>query len=615
MARAQWLVTAVIIICYLFSLNYFQRWNIVIAGGDPFGYYLYLPATFIHNDLDSLIRTTQARWDNYEPARKVLPGQPLGIGEAHPVGEGKYVSKYPMGVALLTSPFFAVAHLWAINSDQFAADGFSFPYAMVMQLSTLFFTFLGLFVLWKTLRLYYPEGIALITTLVIALATNLFFMTVYISYMAHPYLFALYAILLYTTIRWYRGPSAGGAVLIGLLCGLIALIRPVHVICIFLPLLFGLSDRNSLRERGQLFYRYSREVILAAASMLLMGMLQLVYWKWLTGSWLFYSYVGETFDFSKPEIWRGLFSFRNGWLIYSPVMFLAIAGLYALRRQKDLLWPLAVMLPLHLYITYSWWCWYYINGFGSRPMIDLYALLAFPLAAAIAYFSRRRTSRIGLYLVLGFLIYLNVFQAYQYSTGMLPTHDVRWAYYYRTFLKTRMNYFDLLTYDSALFPPDTNRIKLVEEVYRNDFSDSLSAKNRVDGQRGSRVYQMDQPWEHGPGLYKTVGEMALQPGDWLRLSLDLKKFHPNNNPTNMAMFETYLRRDGKTFHYKGLRLENKVGNPEHAIWGGGHNIWGEAVHWLRLPRRILPSDSLIIEIRNAGGNIFYLDDFSVEVFR
>src|SRR5690606_24710330 len=111
---------------------------------------------------------------------------------------------------------------------------------------------------------------------------------------------------------------------------------------------------------------------------------------WATGSFLFYSYGSQGFDWQHPRIIDGLLSGRNGWLMYSPVMFLALAGMFCHRKLKPWFWCLLVLVPIYCYIIYSWYCWNYINGLGSRPMVHLYALLALPVAAFMAYITRQR---------------------------------------------------------------------------------------------------------------------------------------------------------------------------------------------------------------------------------
>ena len=93
---------------------------------DVFGYYLYLPAGFIHDDpalqdrawLDEVMTT-------YEPSSTLYQ---LVDGP-----DGKRVIKYSSGMAVLYAPFFFVAHVLA-DPLGFPADGFSAPYQLAITI-------------------------------------------------------------------------------------------------------------------------------------------------------------------------------------------------------------------------------------------------------------------------------------------------------------------------------------------------------------------------------------------------------------------------------------------------------------------------------------------------
>ena len=55
---------------------------------------------------------------------------------------------------------------------------------------------------------------------------------------------------------------------------------------------------------------------------------QMVYWKLHTGNLLFYTYGEEKFFWNDPKVLEGLFSFRKGWLVYSPLMLLSLTGIF-----------------------------------------------------------------------------------------------------------------------------------------------------------------------------------------------------------------------------------------------------------------------------------------------
>src|SRR6185436_10253555 len=106
---------------------------------------------------------------------------------------------------------------------------------------------------------------------------------------------------------------------------------------------------------------------------------QLFYWKHQTGSWFFNSYLNEHFYFNNPHVFYGLFSFRKGWLVYTPIMFFALAGLYTLfKTMKEFFYPVLILFLLYIYVAFSWWCWWYGGSYGQRALIDIYPFLAVP---------------------------------------------------------------------------------------------------------------------------------------------------------------------------------------------------------------------------------------------
>lgn len=188
--------------------------------------------------------------------------------------------------------------------------------------------------------------------------------------MAHSYLFFLHGLLIFGTWKFYRSPGWKYAAAIGLSAGLITLIRPVEFVCLAIPLFYGLGADRSLSEQWKFWRTHFRFISLAIGVFALCGLIQMLYWKVSSGQWIFYSYGEERFYFNKPKIGPGLFGFQNGWLPYSPVMVLSLFGLVYLFRHRRWLISVLIFLPLHVYFAYSWWCWYYINGVGSRPMVE-----------------------------------------------------------------------------------------------------------------------------------------------------------------------------------------------------------------------------------------------------
>ncbi|MCF6342112.1 MAG: hypothetical protein L3J31_04840, partial [Bacteroidales bacterium] len=287
---------------------------------------------------------------------------------------------------------------------------------------------------------------------VIYLGTNLFYYHTQKMCISHGYSFALLSVFLYSSIMWLKDHKLKWTIVMGLSAGIMVLIRPVDAVFFFFPLLFNVNSWQLFLERLKLFRKYSLHIIVIILLSFLVILPQLVYWKYVTGHFVFDSYSDEHFYFLTPNIFRAVFSYRNGWLIYSPILLFSIVGIFQLRRKLPKFYTaMVVIVPLYIYIISSWWCWWYA-GFGNRAFINLYPLLSLPLAVFIQYVLKRKiTIKIIFVIVFGGLILLNLFQTYQMTTGAIHWGSMSKAAYWDSFGRLRA---------SQLFPSHLSWVDL-----------------------------------------------------------------------------------------------------------------------------------------------------------
>lgn len=395
-------------------------------------YYGYLPATFVEND---------------PTLRFYNPNDPL-ITEKYlfvPVAKtGGYFHKTTMGVALMEAPFFLITH-WTTSKSQ--QNGFSTPYKCGIALSALLWCGIGLWFLRRVLLRYCTEGVVAATLLAIGFGTNLMFYTVFEGGMSHAYSFGLISMFLWFTIQWYENPRWKYAVYLGLLMGIISLIRPTNALIAVVLLLWNVQSFAALWERVQWYLlRKPLYVLLMVACCLLVWLPQMLYWHALTGDWLFYSYenvtsVGrftEKFFWSDPQWVNVLFSYRKGWFVYTPLMLFAVIGIAQLyTHAKESFWSILVFFVLNIYVISCWWSWWYGGGLGMRPLIDTYAFMAIPLALMLQRFLKH-TSQAVVSLttqVLVLCIAFNLLKVYQAHYAIIHWDGMNRTLYWNTFLK------------------------------------------------------------------------------------------------------------------------------------------------------------------------------------
>ncbi len=434
--QANWALLLVILIAAAYSheLHYWKQMKTTIYH-DAKGYYVYLPALIIEGDI-----TMQFVRGNDEVQKKY---------SALPVkGSRNTYTKYTMGVAILDLPFFLMAHAYALATDV-EADGFSLPYRFGITCAAFFYFIIGFIFLSKTLKKYFDPTPANISLLIIGLGTNLYHYATVQPTMSHIYSFSMVSIFVFFATEWWQNKTWKNAIIIGLSAGMITLIRPTNIVfTLFLPLLGVYNWRTFLANLHGLFVAYYKHLILICVLAFVVISPQLMYWKYIFGSWVHYSYNNEGFFWLNPQFINGMFSYRNGWLIYSPLMALSLVGVFMLNgRLKQFRLPIILILPLLLYITFSWWCWWYAGSFGQRPLVDSYALLAIPLAAFVDKFRKLPywAKYPGL-LICVFFIGLNLFQTSQKQKGIIHFHGMTKRAYWTLFgMQTYpKNYMDLI---------------------------------------------------------------------------------------------------------------------------------------------------------------------------
>ena len=393
-----------------------------VINNDTAEYYSYLPATIIYHDL---------HFDFITELPEDFEGR---IWVVEPEEEDFRVVKMTMGLSLLLLPFFLLAHLFALLTP-FLANGYSPPYEAAVYLGNVFYAIVGLYFLRKLLLRHFTEKITTWTFIGIAFATNFFFYASLHEGLTHAMNFALITGFIYFTEKWHERPDWETSTWIGLLTGIIVLVRPSNLVVVLIFLLYRVYNTSTLNLKWKLYKTNFNKLLTITILSLLVVSPQLIYWKVITGDWFYFTYGNESFFWHDPEIIKGLFSFRKGWLLYTPLMGLTIIGMAFLWKEKrDYAILIPVFLVLNVYIIYSWWAWWYGGGFGSRPLVDYYGLFAIPLAVFLkkSFEKRLLIKRVVQGLVILFLL-LNVWQSKQYKRGVLHYDGMTQQAYFRLF--------------------------------------------------------------------------------------------------------------------------------------------------------------------------------------
>ncbi|MCJ7819593.1 MAG: hypothetical protein MUP53_00195, partial [Bacteroidales bacterium] len=355
-------------------------------------------------------------------------------------------------------------------------------YKLFLLLSALTFLVTGMVYLRKILLAHFSDMSVALTLAGFAFATNIYWYTLFQGTMPHVYSFALITAFIWYSMKWHLQPKAESpelieedreqsraeqkgekgrgrniekqrvwyAVRLGLLLGIISLIRPTNIIILIFFLLYGVTSGRELVKRAGGVVADYRYVLLMLLAVAVVWVPQMIYWKEMTGQWLYFSYGSdERFFFGHPAIIKGLFGFRKGLFIYTPLLIFAFAGLAVLWKQRSSYsLAITVFLPLNIYIIFSWWCWWYGGGFGQRAFIDSYALMAVSTAALLHYALTAAHPVIRKVIATTFilLMLLGIFNNIQYYYGSIHWDSMTRGAYFDSFgcVRPSARFYDLL---------------------------------------------------------------------------------------------------------------------------------------------------------------------------
>jgi hypothetical protein len=589
------LLAYVIIRCSFLYPKWDKGGSEATLGWDVFGYYLYLPAHFIYGDLGGLGFVEKIMAD-YSPA-----------GDFHHATQqpdGRWVMKYPLGMSLLYSPFFGIGHL-AAGGMGLPQDGFSAPYQFCISLGGWAYAILGLAILRAFLLAYFSDKVTAIVLATLVLATNYLNYTAYDGAMPHNALFTIYAAILWLTRRWHERPGLLLVAAIGALGGLAAIVRPTDLLILLVPMAWGVRGWASLGAKLRLLWERRADVALLALCTALVGSLQLIYWKAYSGHWLYYSYGEQGFYWSWPWLWSGLFSYRKGWFLYTPVMLLAVAGFFPLARRLPQLFLAALGLTLlMLYVVFSWEVWWYGGGFGARPLVQLYAVLSLPLGALWAWLLDRKVW-LGLAALFSFLCMdlnlLMTWQTHAPNAGW-SAEGMTKAYYWKIFGSANNRKAERKFLDVRHELKDTEG-REIQQWHLNDFErDSSAARSQEHVRQGAWALRTDAAQPYSPAFERVLTEADLRPGSWVRVKADAFFTQIEWNEWAMAQLVTLFARDGKHYRITTGRIQ-RVSDP----WA-----WFPYQYEMKVPAGARPGDLLKVYVWNPGSLPVWIDDLRVE---
>ena len=311
-----------------------------------------------------------------------------------PTQTGKLPCKYPIGAPLLLLPFLALGQGMSLLAQVLGFDVIVNGYGNVCYLAwtvgNLFYAFLTLLLAAKLVQrvLQLPRTASVLLAALAFYTGPLLYHCVGDPYMAHvpsAFLLCLLCLLVSKSHEASLAQLQLPFFFQGVIAGLAVATRLSNVV--FLPLLLLHTGKQG--SNASLYRRLGVQTL-----GLFVGVLpQFFAWKSIYGSWFYYSYEGEGFDFLHLHAFANSFGTRAGLFLWNPLW---LPALLAFLWKPAALSVLRVSLLLVFLLNAAWCCHWWGDSYGGRAFASVYPLATLGLGQIYLLRRGRPKSRIEL---------------------------------------------------------------------------------------------------------------------------------------------------------------------------------------------------------------------------
>jgi hypothetical protein len=409
--RMRKLDTGVKIILVFFVVFHFALFRPVLGKVDPVGYYSWLRSIIIDGDLD-----TANEFDHFDMHKSGIKVQG-GLYMAQP---------WPIGCAILWSPFFLIAHILVISANflgvAISSDGYSFPYVFAVSLGTTFYALTGLLITYRIAREYYNDSVSTLAMVSVWLSSPLIFYMYSHPMMSHANDMFVYSLILLLWRRTELFPRDWhNYVLLGVVAALAALVRtqnaPVALLCLGYIIIQVIKHRVNASEGLKIACGFSLAWWVTFSP-------QMYVWKLTFGQWLPGNptslIAGARFHYGFPYLINVLFSSNRGLFVWNPLLIFCVIGWLFLRKEDcSLAYFMFSSFFILLLIFGSWDEWHGVSAFGQRYFVGITPALILGFAALLNYIRKWMPVRF-MAAICGMFVLWNLLLIIQYALGTVP---------------------------------------------------------------------------------------------------------------------------------------------------------------------------------------------------
>jgi hypothetical protein len=272
------------------------------------------------------------------------------------------------------------------------ADGFSAPYLIAMAVGTAVWGFLGLLLSFFLARKYVRARWAFLATMGIWLASSLPVYMYFNPSWSHAHSAFAVALFVWFWERTRNTRTMPQWIALGLIGGLMIDVYFPNGIFLALPGIEVLFAHYSMWKKAT--HRSQRALVLkelAFGTATILALVPTLLTRSIIygGLFRFGSYTSQLWDWSAPHWREVLFASDHGALSWTPILALAILGLFfADRHCRVMTMYVGVCAVAFYYVIASYPYWDGLASFGNRFLISLTSVFVFGLALLFEKFGK-----------------------------------------------------------------------------------------------------------------------------------------------------------------------------------------------------------------------------------
>ena len=410
-----------LILIFVLTLPLGNPW----VRGDGVGYYAYARSLLIEHRLDFrkdwLAANTSFRMGRVAADGNILPSEFTSTGYLN--------NHFSIGPAILWFPFLLAAQVFVginhVLGGHLPADGYSFPYLVAMALGTAIYGFLALWISFHLAKKYVPEKWAFLATIGIWFASSLPVYMYFNPSWSHAH--SAFAVALFF---WYWDRTRGERtwlqwIILGAISGFMLDVYYINAVLLVVPLLESVArylvefrSHQTAAVKTLFLQNVLFSLVISIAFLPTLIVKHIIY-----GRYLNFGYT-ESWNFLSPALLKVCFSSEHGLLTWTPIIGLALIGLFLLQRHDHLLSLCSLAaFALYLYAIGCYADWAGISSFGNRFFVSLTPLFVLGLGAfldRLAFAMSPRSAAVLARSVIALLSIWNLGMIFQWGMHLIP---------------------------------------------------------------------------------------------------------------------------------------------------------------------------------------------------